>query len=194
MPIQVNKIFIAPNIEKLTTNYDALPDSSTVQIDNANLSLENASPADIPLLKQNLMSLPEFTLEKVVKLQENEIFGKDILEHIHCSKNNNYFIDAMGILHEEVINFNNTFSTVVIPQILITYLPHTSHNSVGHTGATELYNFIKRLYYFQGMRQKYTNTLDHATDVKLWTCKNHTLSTYIGTLHKHHRIIYQLTY
>ena len=60
----------------------------------------------------------------------------------------------MDILHKKVIYFNSTFSSVVIPQILIKYLLHTSHNSFGHVGARKLYHFLKRLYYFQGMRKK----------------------------------------
>ena len=43
---------------------------------------------------------------------------------------------------------------MVIPQILIKYLLHASHDSLGHVGATKLYHFLKRLYYSQGMRQK----------------------------------------
>ena len=156
MPIQVNEIFIAPDIEKLATNYDTLHDLPTVQTDNANLSLENASPAAIPHLEQNLMSLQEFTPEKVVKLQKNKTFSKNILEHIHihCSKNDNYFTDVMGILHQKVIDLTSTFSASVVPLILIKYLLHTSHNSLGHTGAMKLYHFIKCLYYCQGMRKK----------------------------------------
>ena len=41
-----------------------------------------------------------------------------------------------------------------MPQILIKYLLQTSHDSLGHTGATKLYHFTKRFYYFQGMRKK----------------------------------------
>ena len=77
-------------------NYDALHDLPTVQTDKANLSLENVSPADIPHLEQNLMSLLEFTTDKGVKLQKNDTFCKNMLEHIHCSKINDYFIDAIG--------------------------------------------------------------------------------------------------
>ena len=73
-PIKVNEIFIAPDIEKLPTDYDTLHDLLTVQTDNGNLSLENASPTDIPHLEQNLKSLPEFTPETVVKLQKNDTF------------------------------------------------------------------------------------------------------------------------
>ena len=52
------------------------------------------------------------------------------------------------------IYYNSTFSAVVVPQILIKYLLHASHSSLGHTEAIKLYHFIKRLYYFQGMRKK----------------------------------------
>ena len=44
----------------------------------------------------------------------------------------------MGILHKKVIDFNSRFSAVVKPQILIKYLLHTLHNSLGHTGAMKL--------------------------------------------------------
>ena len=57
----------------------------------------------------------------------------------------------MGILHKKVIDFNSTFSSVVVPKIIIKYLLPTSHDSLGHDGATKLYYFLKRLYYFQGM-------------------------------------------
>ena len=100
------------------------------------------------------MSLPELTSEKVIKLQKNDTFCKNIIQHIDCSKYDNYFIDATGILHKKVIDFNSTFSAIVVPQILIKYLLHASHDSLGHIGATKLYHFLKWLYYFQGMRRK----------------------------------------
>ena len=74
MPIEVTEISIAPDIEKLLQNYDALHDLPTAQMDKAELSLENASSADIPHLEQNLMSLLEFTPDKVIKLQKNDTF------------------------------------------------------------------------------------------------------------------------
>ena len=54
MPTQVNEIFIAPDIEKLAANYDALHDLPAVQMDKADLFLEKTSHADIPHLEQNL--------------------------------------------------------------------------------------------------------------------------------------------
>ena len=69
MPLEVNEIFIAPNIEKLMQNYDALNDLPTAQTDEAKLSLENTSPTDISQLEQNLMSLSELTPDKVTMLQ-----------------------------------------------------------------------------------------------------------------------------
>ena len=51
MPLEVNDICIEPDIENLTQNYNALHDLSTAQTDKAELSLENASPTDIPHLE-----------------------------------------------------------------------------------------------------------------------------------------------
>ena len=72
MPLELNEFFIVPDIEKLMQTYDTLHDSPTGQInDDIKLSLENMSPADIPQLEQNSMSLLELTPEKVIKLQKN---------------------------------------------------------------------------------------------------------------------------
>ena len=46
-PLEVNEIFIAPNVEKITHNYDALHDLLITQTDEVKQSLENASPLDI---------------------------------------------------------------------------------------------------------------------------------------------------
>ena len=99
------------------------------------------------------MSLSELTSEKV-KLQKNDTFCKNIMQHIDCSKHYDYFVDAAGIQYRKVIDFNSTFSGIVIPQSLIKYLLHTLHDSFEHVGATKLYYFLKRFYYFQGMRRK----------------------------------------
>ena len=102
-------------------NYDALHDLPTPQTDKAKLSLENISPADIPQLEQNLMSLPELTPDKVKNLQKMIHFAKNILQHKDCSKYDNYITDATGILHKKDINFNGTFSAIVILQFLVKY-------------------------------------------------------------------------
>ena len=77
MLLEVNEVFIAPNIENITRTYDTLHDLPTGQTNDAvKLSLENESSTDIPQLEQNLMSLLELTSEKVRKLQKNDTFCK----------------------------------------------------------------------------------------------------------------------
>ena len=56
VPVEVNVVVIVSDIERLTQAYDTLHDSPTEQTgDNVKLSLENASPTDIPQLKENLI-------------------------------------------------------------------------------------------------------------------------------------------
>ena len=119
-------------------NYNTLHDLPTKQTDRPKLSPENMSSTDIPQLEQNLMSLPELTPDKVTKLQKIDTICKTILQHIDCSKHDNYLTVATGILHNKVIVFNGKFSAIVIPQILIKYLLHASQDSLGHIGATNL--------------------------------------------------------
>ena len=73
---------------------------------------------------------------KMIKLQESDMFCKNVVQHMSCSKHDDYLQDAMGILHKIVIDFNSVFSAIVLAQILIKYLLHTSHDSLGDVGAT----------------------------------------------------------
>ena len=50
------------------------------------------------------MSVPELTPDKVVKLPETDLFCKNILQHMCCSKHENYFQGATGILQKKVID------------------------------------------------------------------------------------------
>ena len=129
------------------------------------------------------MSLLELTSEKVTKLQKNDIFCKNIIQHIDCNKHNNYFMDATGILHKKVINFISTFSAIVVPQILIKYLLHASHDSLGQVGATKLYHFLKRLYYFQGMRRKIHQHVRSCHKCQIMNFQKTHFFTYIKILH-----------
>ena len=72
----------------------------------------------------------------------------------------------MGILHKKVTDFNSTFSSLVIPEILIKCLLHASHYSLGHAGATNLYHFIKSFITSQTCEKGYINTLKTAKNVK----------------------------
>ena len=57
-------------------NYNAIHDLPTAQTGKAKISLENASPADILHLEQNLMSLPELTADKVISYKRMTHFAK----------------------------------------------------------------------------------------------------------------------
>ena len=72
--LEVNEVVIMPDIERLMQDYNTLHDPPTAQTgDDVKLSFRNASLTDISQLKENLMSLPELTLYKVIKLQESDV-------------------------------------------------------------------------------------------------------------------------
>ena len=69
-PIKFHEIIIKLNIENLTQIYDAPNTLPATQPEESKMSLDNASPEDIPQLEQKLMSLPELTPEKIITLQK----------------------------------------------------------------------------------------------------------------------------
>ena len=47
-PVEVHEIFITPNIENITQNYNAQNNLPAIQSEESKLYLDNASPEDIP--------------------------------------------------------------------------------------------------------------------------------------------------
>ena len=151
-PIELNKISL--NINSKSPERQV----TTYQKDDPDIALENIIPENAPQLEHKLMSLPELTPDKVT-LQDT--FCNNILTNMHCNSHDKYFTDPMGILHKTLVDLNSTFSSIVVPKMLIKYLLHAFHNSLGHIGAMKLYHFIKRLYYFPNRRKtihKYVRT------------------------------------
>ena len=95
-------------------NYDTQNTLPATQPKESKLSLDNASHENIPQLEQKLMSMGELTPEKN-QTTTNDILYNHIIHHMHCNTKENYVTNAMGILHKKVIDFNSTFSSVVIP-------------------------------------------------------------------------------
>ena len=120
------------------------------QPEESKLSLDNTSSEDIPQLEQKFNVPTRIKTRENNQTTKNDTFCNNIIHHMHCNTNKNYFTDAMVIL-QKVINFNSTFSSVVIPKMLIKYFLYASPDSPGHIAAMKLYHFLKRLYYFQGM-------------------------------------------
>ena len=89
------------------------------------------------------MYLPKLTPDKITLLQQKDTFCNNILTHLHCNPHDKYFIDTTGIFHKKVTDFNITFSSVVVPKVLIKYLLHASHDSSGHVGATKKLSLYK---------------------------------------------------
>ena len=115
IPTEVQEIFIKPNIENLMLNYDTQNTLPVTQPGGSKLSLDNASPEDIPQLEQNNVPT-RVDPRKNNPTTKNNIFCNIIIQHMHCNTSKKYFANTMGILHKKVIDFNSTFSSVVIPK------------------------------------------------------------------------------
>ena len=72
-------------------------------------------------------------------LKFQEIFIKPDIENLAQIKTTSQM--PWTSYTKKVIDFNGTFSSVVVPKILIKYLLHACHDSLGHVRATKLYHF-----------------------------------------------------
>ena len=51
-----------------------------------------------------------------------------------------------------MIDGNDKYETIVIPRSLIPQVLHMVHNKLGHNGTHRTYIFLKRLYYWKGLK------------------------------------------
>ena len=90
------------------------------------------------------MSLSELTPEKIIQLQKNV----HILQYhttTHTMQHKQKLLHRChGHLTHKVIDFNSTFSSVVIPKILIKYLLHASHDSLSHVQSHQIIPFPQK--------------------------------------------------
>ena len=86
------------------------------------------------------MSLPELTPDKITLLQQRIHSATTFLLTCIVTHMTSIFTDSVGISHQKVLNFNSTFSS----KVPIKYLLHTSHDSLGHVGATNTLLLYKK--------------------------------------------------
>ena len=98
MPLEMNEVFIVPNVEKLAQTYDTLHNVPTGQTNEyVKLSLENALHTDIPPLEY-------FNVPARINIRKSNTTTKEwhtLQKHnciIDCSKHEKYFIDTTYIL------------------------------------------------------------------------------------------------
>ena len=107
--LELNEAVITPDIERLAQSYDTLYDPTTIQTsDDAKLSIKNAS-LRCTATGREFNVFVRINTRQSNKITKKSCFCKGFLQHIGCSRYENYFQDATGVLHKKVVDFNSFF-------------------------------------------------------------------------------------
>ena len=134
------------------------------------LPLKNIAPKGTLHFKWKLMSLPELTTDKITHLQERIQSAKNYSPALQPTwqvfhRHHGSLIQESHWLQQHILICSST-------KILIKYLLHASHDSLGHVGTTECFQFIKRLYYLPDVRKIIHKYVEPAKNAKSWINKN----------------------
>ena len=92
--------------------------------------------------------------EKLIKMQEQDKFCKNLLNQLQTGKfssGNPYFIEG-GILKRYIDDQKQRFEVTVLPRDLITVILRLAHEGMGHNGVPRTYALVRRLYYWKGFK------------------------------------------
>ena len=103
--------------------------------------------------------LKEITLplkpRQLQELQKNDIYCRDIAKKLHKDiQLQKIFIKEKGVLHRLWIEDGRTFKCILVPKVLQDSMVILAHDYSGHNGSRRTYNFLKRQYYWLGMRKQ----------------------------------------
>ena len=73
------------------------------------------------------------------------------------------FLHMKGLLYKHVMNSNQKFLALVIPNAWKYTVPGEAHDKLGHQGATHTYCLIKCQYYWKGMNKDIRKYIAHGT-------------------------------
>ena len=90
----------------------------------------------------------------LAKLQQKDEFCKNILNQIEKGNIRDRHLYKMDnkLLKRFIMDGNNTYETTVIPRSLIPQVLQMVHDELGHNGTHRTYIFLKRLYYWKGLK------------------------------------------
>ena len=71
----------------------------------------------------------------------------------HHNDKTPYYLDEYNIAFRKIRDGLNIFHAIMVPQNLQPYILYKSHNALGHSRCSRLYNFIKRDYYWKKLHQ-----------------------------------------
>ena len=131
--------------------FDELPDLEVSNIESTLNSVPDTEPKDVS--DSDLQKLP-IGNDTLHRLQQEDVFCKNILNQIEKGNiiDGQLYLLGDRILKRYVLEGNNTYETIVVPNALTAQILRMAHNELGHNGTHQTYTLLKRLYYWKGLK------------------------------------------
>ena len=104
---------------------------------------------------QQLLNISTTTLRN---LQKQDKFCKNKVHELHANVNDKFYLNNDSTLKCKIIVNNLEVNTTVVPSALTYTLMHEFHNCRGHQGCARTFNFLKRKFWWKGMRRDVKTT------------------------------------
>ena len=132
-----NDVESSANDATPTPTYNFLSKSMDVEIPPVSVDVPTSiSPSKIKALQERINWCKE-ALKLVKKRPANEIYG----------------INSDGLLYRKVRDNNQIFEAIIIPPELQKVILHECHEMLCHPGTTKLYLFVRRRFYWKGLKR-----------------------------------------
>ena len=94
----------------------------------------------------------KFDQEEIRKLQGKDPHYVKLIENMKLkskTRKGDYNLDPNGTLHQKIKDHGKKFRELLVSKTIPKYVLYKSHNSVGQSSTTRLYQFLKRQYYWK---------------------------------------------
>ena len=91
----------------------------------------------------------------------------DLMNATHLKAHNGLAIDVQGIFYSRIRHHDKKFEVMVVPNALQKYVLHESLTGLGTNSSPSLFKFMKRLYYWKGLRRQLKTLGDIAPNINL---------------------------
>ena len=129
--------------------FDTLPAMEASHVEMTKQTSNEKEKNDI----DSVVRLP-LSEDVLSNLQSQDTFCSYILTQIEKGniKEGQTYLVQNKILKRYVIDWNNTYVTVILPRALTAQVLKMAHDDLGHNGTHRMYMLLKRLYYWKGLK------------------------------------------
>ena len=98
----------------------------------------------------------KFDQEEIRKLWETDPYYPKLIEKIkqrNEGSKEDSSLDPHSAIYKKIKDHRKEFGVLIVPNTFQKYILCESHNSPGHNGTTRVYQFLKRQYYWKGLKE-----------------------------------------